>query len=228
MYKGKLSTTVFIIILLFTFQNNFSQETCKVLTDNLVGTYEGKCKKGLAHGKGKAVGTDSYEGVFSKGFPSGNGTYTWANGDIYIGKWKKGKRQGEGVLKYKINGKDTIMAGLWEDNRYLGPKPIPPKVTEARSIDRYTIKKYGNEINRVLISFQQNGVRNPHITNLLLTTSCGIETSLGYMIGFRDFEFPIKIKLSYKTKNKLLTSEYNVSFEFEIFERGDWRVEINN
>lgn len=228
MYKGKLSTTVFIIILLFTFQNNFSQETCKVLTDNLVGTYEGKCKKGLAHGKGKAVGTDSYEGVFSKGFPSGNGTYTWANGDIYIGKWKKGKRQGEGVLKYKINGKDTIMAGLWEDNRYLGPKPIPPKVTEARSIDRYTIKKYGNEINRVLISFQQNGVRNPHITNLLLTTSCGIETSLGYMIGFRDFEFPIKIKLSYKTKNKLLTSEYNVSFEFEIFEPGDWRVEINN
>ncbi len=228
MYKGKIITTIFLFIFIFLSQSLYSQQTCKVLAEELSGTYKGKCKKGLAHGKGEAVGTDSYKGTFSKGLPNGKGTYTWSNGETYSGEWKKGKRNGVGVLKYKINEKDTIMDGLWENDKYLGPKPIPPKIIVKKSIDRYTIKKYGDDKNRVLLSFKQNGMRNPNITNFLMTSSEGIQTSVGHMIGYEKIKFPINIKISYRTKNKLLTSEYDVLFEFEIYEPGDWRVEIHN
>lgn len=224
MYKRKLISVFILIFLFFSGQNLFSQETCKVLKEALAGTYEGKCKKGFAHGKGKAVGTDSYEGTFFKGLPHGKGTYRWANGDVYTGEWKRGNREGTGVF----NSKTDVMDGLWENDKYMGPKPKAPKVTNVRNIDRYTIKKYGDEKTRVLISFIQNGVRNPNVTGLLMTSSGGSETSMGYLVGYENIEFPIQIKLSYKTKNKLLTAEYDVMFEFEIFEPGDWRVVISN
>lgn len=59
----------------------YSQEKCKVLSPAISDTYEGKCKGGFANGKGIAVGTDRYDGQFSKGLPHGVGTYSWANGN---------------------------------------------------------------------------------------------------------------------------------------------------
>ena len=35
--------------------------------ETLKGTYTGECKKGKANGRGKAVGTDTYEGFFKTG-----------------------------------------------------------------------------------------------------------------------------------------------------------------
>ena len=58
-----------------------AQENCLVLKPEISGKYTGKCKNGLANGKGKSVGQDTYIGQFSKGWPQGSGTYTWANGD---------------------------------------------------------------------------------------------------------------------------------------------------
>ena len=228
MNKFRIITTILFLNLLFLSQFVYSQKECKVLVEDLVGTYDGRCKKGLAHGKGEAIGTDRYKGAFSKGFPKGKGTYTWANGDVYTGQWKKGKRDGEGKFTFTINEKDTVLDGLWRNDKYLGPKPLPPKIIMKRSVDRYSIKKIGNDKNRVLISFKQNGMRNPNISGLLITSSGGIETSVGYLTGYEKINFPINIKLRYKTKNKLLTSEYDVEFEFVISEPGDWIVEIHN
>ena len=69
---------------------------CEVKLDEIKGTYEGGCKKGKAEGSGKAVGTDTYEGEFKKGLPHGEGTYTWANGNVFRGLFKKGKKEGKG------------------------------------------------------------------------------------------------------------------------------------
>jgi len=44
-----------------------AQNRCKVLKKEISSEYHGKCKKGLAHGKGKADGIDSYYGHFTKG-----------------------------------------------------------------------------------------------------------------------------------------------------------------
>ena len=77
-----------------------AQDQCKVLVPELEGTYIGKCRKGLAHGNGKAVGVDSYEGKFSKGLPNGTGKYTWADGRIFEGEWSKGELDGKGIMTY--------------------------------------------------------------------------------------------------------------------------------
>ena len=117
-----------------------AQESCKVLIPEIDSIYIGKCKKGLAHGKGDAFGVDSYSGRFSKGLPNGKGTYTWADGSIYTGGWMDGKLHGEGTLILKFGEKDSIVDGLWENDKYMGPKPIAPRIITKVGVDRFSIK----------------------------------------------------------------------------------------
>ena len=220
------------LLMLFGMWENGSvltaQENCRVLKPEINGTYTGKCKKGLADGKGVSLGTDKYDGQFKEGFPSGKGTYTWANGDVYAGEWKNGLRSGEGDYTYKIAEKDTTISGLWENDKYIGPKPKDPEVLSKTSIDRYNIYKQGDIKDRVLIEFLQNGTRNVGISNLLISSDRGTETNLGYLVGYENIVFPVTIRLSYTTYNKLGTQQIHAIFEFKIYERGDWRVEIHN
>ena len=58
--KGLLT----IIILLLIFGLKTFAQPCKVIPDSLQGSYSGKCKDGLAHGKGIARGVDFYKGEF--------------------------------------------------------------------------------------------------------------------------------------------------------------------
>lgn len=217
------------IFLCLSYAHNIrAQESCKVLIPEIDSIYTGKCKKGLAHGKGHAIGVDSYKGKFSKGLPSGKGTYIWANGDKYEGNWANGMRNGEGTLSLKLADKDSIIEGIFDDNKYLGPKPKPPRIITKTSIDRYTIKQTGGIKNRVLIDFLQNGARNTGIINLIITSSKGVETSVGHSIGYEFIEFPVTIRVNYETLNKLKSELYQAIFEFEITEPGDYIVEIHN
>jgi hypothetical protein len=205
-----------------------AQENCLVLKPEISGKYAGKCKNGLANGKGKAVGQDTYIGKFSKGFPHGLGTYTWANGDIYVGEWVEGLRQGEGTYSYKVNGKDTTVTGIWESDHYKGPLPPKPLVINKVSIERYSIMRSGGIRDRVLINFYQDGSRNLGIENLLMFASSGYNTTLGQSVGFDEIIFPVTIKISYSTWNKTHSTQFYASFEFEIYERGDWVVDLHN
>ena len=205
-----------------------AQQNCIVLKPAIAGKYEGKCKDGMANGKGKAVGTDTYVGQFSKGLPHGTGTYTWANGDTYVGDWVQGLRQGEGTYKFKSNGKDSTLTGLWDNDQYTGPLPPKPKVLNSVSIERYSITKSGGIKNRVLVNFYQDGVRNKGIDNLLMYTTSGTNTSLGESIGYENITFPVTIKINYYTWNKTHAAQFYASFEFEIFEPGDWVVDLHN
>lgn len=219
---------LFLSFIVFTLMQLSAQTDCKVLNLNIDSIYIGKCKKGLAHGKGIAFGIDSYEGRFSQGFPNGRGTYIWANGDNYTGSWMKGKQHGEGTLLLKLDGRDSIIDGLWENDKYMGPKPIAPRIITKVGVDRFSIKPTGGIKDRVLIDILQNGTRNTGVSNFLISTSKGVETSLGYSVGYDFIEFPVKIKVNYMTFNKLKSEQYQVIFEFEISEPGDWMVEIHN
>jgi len=222
------------ILFIFTLSTQISaQKNCKVLDSNIDSIYTGKCKRGLAHGKGIAIGIDTYKGKFSKGLPNGRGSYFWANGDIYKGVWKNGMRNGEGTLSLSIYRNDSIVSdsiisGLWENNKYIGPKPIPPKVSIKTSVDRYSFKMIDASKTRVLIKFLQNGSRNDNLFNFMMSSTSGVETKLGTLIGYEFIEFPVKIKVNYETLNKFRSAIYQVIFEFEITEPGDWRVEIHN
>ena len=107
-----------------------SDDNCKLLLSNLSGNFEGDCKNGVAHGSGKAVGIDAYEGDFKKGLPDGKGTYSWQNGDIYVGEWKKGLQNGEGKFKTSIDDADTVYIGMWKANDFVGIRPLKPRVIQ--------------------------------------------------------------------------------------------------
>ena len=88
-----LKSSFIFAMLFFICPYLFSQD-CIVEKDSLKGTYTGDCKKGKASGHGKAIGADTYEGEFNSGWPDGEGTYTWSNGNIYKGSLKKGLKNG--------------------------------------------------------------------------------------------------------------------------------------
>ncbi|MEW5845818.1 MAG: hypothetical protein AB1777_06065 [Bacteroidota bacterium] len=210
-------------------QNLFSQESnCKVLLPEISETYNGKCKKGLAHGKGIAHGTDTYEGKFKDGLPHGFGTYTWANGDRYEGYFFKGKKHGKGTFKGKINGKDSTITGIWKEGAF-DHKIIPPKyqIINARNVQRYTFTKTGSG-NRLLFAFIQNGTPNNYISNLQIVCDTGTPFKLGEKYGFENILYPVTCKINYQTPNALRTVWYDVTFEFTINESGEWTINLFN
>ncbi|MEM6842345.1 MAG: hypothetical protein AAF944_11260 [Bacteroidota bacterium] len=93
---------------------------CRVMLDDIAGSYEGDCHREKAHGFGKAIGKDTYEGEFKKGYPEGKGVYTWINGDYYEGTFVKGRREGEGKMVYASVNADSVLTGYWEDDQFLG------------------------------------------------------------------------------------------------------------
>lgn len=131
----------------------FSQD-CSVEKESLKGTYTGDCKNGKASGKGKAVGTDTYEGEFKSGLPDGQGTYVWANGNSYTGKFAKGTRDGKGVMVYKrTNVADSVIDGYFKKDDYVGKFEKPYLVYfKSKSVTDVDIELKKNTFKQ--ISFQ--------------------------------------------------------------------------
>lgn len=225
----KLPNTILALLLLFSVPFLLrAQNDCKVLMHEIDSIYTGKCKKGLANGKGIAQGKDAYEGRFKKGWPDGGGTYSWSSGEVYKGNFIEGIKDGEGVYTFTINGQDTVLSGLWKNDIYIGPIPEKPKVHQQVSVDRYNFKKLSNVQNRVLIDFYQNGGRNARITDLLIAGDSGYESTLGHSKGYIDMNFPFTMLIKYTTPNKLQTRTVYCIFELTIYEAGDWRVDLFN
>ncbi|MGZ2369412.1 hypothetical protein ACXR6G_06470 [Ancylomarina sp. YFZ004] len=206
---------------------SIAQDTEKVLVPNISKSYEGKCKKGLAHGNGEAKGIDTYSGQFKKGLPQGNGTYVWQNGDYYIGQWHKGQRSGEGEFHTKIIDRDTVYAGLWKRDKYIGQKTILPTITYKSSVDRYRFKRIGDG-NLISIQFKQNGTTNTSITSLTVDGDSGTEVQKGNCFCFENFVLPFKCSIRYNTPSKLKQISYEARFEFEITQMGNWELILHN
>lgn len=215
-----------LFLLLFAFTTVYAQEnTCKVVIAEISGSYTGQCKDGLAHGKGKATGVDSYEGRFLNGVPSGKGTYKWADGTRYEGLWKNGLRDGRGKMAYG----DSVVTGYWKDDKYIGRKIVPSySVTRSMSVTRYVIRKADNTGNGVRIRILRAGSDMPGISGLSIFTTSGDEYRTGAVYGIQNAQFPIEVKVSYRAWNTLGTAQFNVIFEFTINEPGLWDVNITN
>lgn len=226
------------LILLFTFISIpiliFSQKECKVLLPAISKSYDGKCKKGLAHGKGMATGIDTYTGRFHKGLPDGNGTYTWSSGAEYTGEWKSGKREGTGIYKFKYNGKDSIQEGIWKNDNFEGPMLPPPRILESQNVEQYRIQKIGDNEesigveNKVTVELYMNGIINSSVENLSVVSSTGLSYNRGDAIVYNNIVFPVTVKVTYLTWNKVHTYQYNVVFEVEIYEPGSWLIRLTN
>jgi hypothetical protein len=116
-----MKNTYFALVLFILSSTAGKCQDCQVFVDSLIGTYTGDCKSGKANGIGLAKGTHSFKGDFKKGWPDGYGTYTWSNGNYYIGEFKTGKKEGKGDLFLKKeNGEDSILTGFWQNDVYIG------------------------------------------------------------------------------------------------------------
>ncbi len=195
---------------------------CQVLVPALQGDYEGGCKNGLAQGQGMARGQNSYTGSFKKGYPHGEGTYTWANGDVYKGEFVLGKREGDGRFTHM----DSTIEGIWKNDVYDGPKPLKPKVLYQYNVYNTTFLRTG-EGNKLTISFWQNHMVNK-ILSLDIANSSGNMVQSGNYTNFYNIAFPFTCKITYDSWNSLKTVLNNCVLEFEIKQPGDWDLKIVN
>ena len=202
---------------------------CKVLVTRLEGTYKGSCKKGFAHGKGKAIGTDQYEGKFRNGFPNGSGTYTYSDGAVYDGEWKKGKREGYGKYVFKENEKDSVQEGLWENDIFtFKTKPVANyKVTSKRNIDRYRFIEIGNTINKIQVKVLRSGITAP-VSDILLHGDSGSVVKNGGFVGFDNVTYPFIGKIQYTIPSKLNAQMLSVAFTFLVNKPGQWEIQLNH
>jgi hypothetical protein len=223
-----MKTQLILTLLILPLCLVHSQENgeCKVLVPALDGIYSGDCREGLAHGKGIASGTDAYTGSFKNGLPNGKGTYTWATGDYYKGDWKLGKREGIGVFTARINGKDSLMSGIWENDVFIGSKPSPPKIILKYNVISTSFMRLGDG-NKISISFYQNGIKN-NLVSLSMVTNSGSEVKTGDITNYFDIHFPFHCKINYQSWNGLRTQLFDCVLEFEITQPGSWDLRVGN
>ncbi len=227
-----LKTSVFALIGLFGIITIplYSQDdnTCKVLKKELMGEYTGKCKKGLANGKGHAKGAEEYEGNFKNGYPHGFGVYHYADSSVYEGNFSEGLRDGSGVLTVKINGNDSITDAIWKDDAFVKLKPVRPyEIKTQRNISRYTIMKNSDSGEKVTISISRGGllVNPPDVT---LMGSSGNMINSGSYLGFDNPTFPFTCLIKYTMSNQMSNATYYVEFEFILKEPGTWDVKLSH
>ena len=198
-----------------------SQNDCKVLLPSISSLYEGSCKKGLADGEGEAYGIDHYKGEFRKGFPDGDGTYIWKTGEMYSGEWKKGFREGKGEYTYKYMGKDTVISGIWKEDKYIGEKAIVPYVIEYKnSISRVTCVRIGS---RPYVKYKFS---RGTVYSLLMQGSSGTESNTESFCGHDQVSFPFKGKITFTAPQAFMGASMMCELRFIINEPGSWEITV--
>lgn len=223
----KRNALLIIILASFLFTDVvFAQSGCKVLLPAISASYIGECKRGLADGTGHATGEDFYKGEFVKGLPEGKGTYIWKNGGTYDGEWKKGLRDGYGIYSHKYQSRDSILEGVWKEDKYLGKRALAPYVIEYRNgIGRVSCMRSGDRP-YVKYVFSRNGGESNNISGLLLQGSSGSENQLPAFTGFENVRFPFHGDVKFFAPNNFYSAILTCELRLTINNPGAWIVTI--
>lgn len=224
------STKLIVLIITLSIYCGYvsGQGDCQVLIPSLAGNYSGDCKAGLADGLGEAVGEDYYKGEFSKGFPNGDGIYLWKNGATYTGEWKKGKRHGDGRYEIKTEEGDSVLAGQWRNDKFVGAKSPPPYVVEYRTgVGRISFMKIGDRP-YIKYKFSRSGAdAYSLVSNLLLQSSSGSEKLANDFTGYENVTYPFKGRMTFNVPNDFYTATITCEVRLTINEPGAWLVTIS-
>jgi hypothetical protein len=196
----------------------------KVLDINLNQKYEGKCKRGLAHGKGKAWGEkDYYEGKFKKGLPHGYGIYKWGNGNVYEGNFVRGKMDGKGeLISILPSGEKKIQKGYFRKGKYIGKYIKPYKVILKQGIRKVQFRENGiGDLNEVRIMAYADGRL---IDGDLIITDMNntMVENTGEGSVLTNIQFPLKkVEVTFKH------SVFSYRLIFNIYKKGNWEIIIS-
>ena len=199
-----------------------------VLKKELVGSYVGEIKKGLAQGKGTAIGQDSYTGDFKKGLPDGEGEYTDSKGNVYRGAFRSGLKEGKGILTLKTMNVDSVIIGYWDSDRYIGAERIIPyEISNKTGAVEPRIYSAGAG-NKVELDIY-DPVNSTLITNgtIIYTGQATNRTTFGRNY-YEDVVFPIEFDIRYNSHNKLGTTTVANSVHIKISKPGNWIITLKN
>ncbi len=201
---------------------NNALQNCKVKLEAINKKYEGDCKKGYAHGFGKAWGaSDFYEGNFRKGLPHGEGSYTWGNGNIYVGNFSKGLMDGQGVLTLiGASGKEDVKKGFFKKGEYIGIYEKPYKVISQTGIRTIKFRENNIQQNEVRITVYKDGqIITPSIS-ITDINNTPVENRNGTVLT--NVVFPLKrVDLSFSVDS------FTYKVIFEIYKKNDWEVTLS-
>ncbi len=197
--------------------------------ESINGSYSGGCKKGLAHGNGRAEGLDSYEGGFKKGLPQGEGVYEWRSGKKFEGSFDKGLMHGKGVLTIPGFATDSLLTGYWRQDVYIGLEVIADVgIVSRRNVDRIQVNKYPGQEAQIRFRFLKMGVKNGEMTDLTVTAPSGLQQFSSGEVIIDNPEFPFNTIITYKTPNKFNTSILDVRVQLDVNFRGIWVITLYN
>lgn len=218
---------VFFLIINFSDNNSFAQESCKVLKAGIDSSYLGACKKDLAHGVGEAWGYDHYYGEFKRGLPHGKGVYEYKDGSVYKGSLSKGLRHGNGDYLTTIGKVDTCLSGIWLKDRYVGQKPDDQGYSVIRkvNVERYRIIRVGDG-NKITVKLMMTTTANPGISAYEITGNTGNEFTYTGHKGYENIQFPFEMRVRFQKSNKMNTGRLDVLLDINFAQPGEWRIEL--
>jgi hypothetical protein len=223
---------LFVFLFITTQFINAQTDSCKVLLDKIIGKYTGECLNGLADGKGKSIGEDTYIGTFKDGLPDGKGKYIFKNGDVFTGDWLKGQKNGKGKFEVSINGKKNTINGYWKEDEYVGVSEpgVPYRVTNSSGLLDYKVEKnkpVNDFENDNQITFSIKSAFTDFLpSDLKIDKSSGQITQIGKKFVVTQYLCPIHCEISYSIK--VGGSRKQCRFIIDVLEKGKFTVNLSN
>ena len=103
--------------------NGLAHGKGKIFNKNNQLKFIGNFTKGKCNGKGikyNEKGDKIYEGNYINDIVDGQGIYYFNNGDYYVGEFKRGIKQGKGII-YSPKNNNKKLEGYFENDKYIGP-----------------------------------------------------------------------------------------------------------
>jgi hypothetical protein len=225
--KNLTLTTLFLAL---TLSISAQTDSCQVLMKQIAGEYTGQCINGLASGKGKSIGEDTYIGFFKDGLPHGKGKYIYKNGDVFRGYWQKGNKDGKGKFEYTLNGEKHTLLGYWENGEYIGVTEtnIAYRVTSSSGIMDYKVEKnkLATKLDKEIILSIKSAFTDFAPKDLKIDTSSGQVSHTGKKYKITQYFCPFHCDVSYTIK--IAESRKHCRFVIEILEEGKYTITLNN
>lgn len=207
--------------------------SCKVIMQEIAGTYTGDCKNGLANGNGKSNGLHHYTGSFKKGMPDGAGIYYYSDSVYYDGSFQEGIKEGKGEMHYVKKGMpDSVITGYWSGGEYRGKKYSTYTFASTEQFDQMEItpsKASGNTVTIEIgtTSGSPNGTPGSGI-NYILTLS-NINSPTGSILKTRSkYESAFKSYITLEMVGfpcKLFgTLSDDQTFSLDLYKAADWKI----
>ena len=226
-----MKNLILLIFCLALLQSISAQsDSCRVLTGEIAGKYTGPCKDGLANGKGKSVGEDTYTGSFLNGLPHGKGKYTFQNGDEFKGYWENGKKSGKGSYKYSQNGKKHSLTGYWKNDVYAGATDpdLTYRVGQSTGIPVFKVEeKIIEDVRDSKIVFSIQRAYSDFLPqDLKIEKSSGQISYLGRKLMISQFSLPLHCEISYSIK--VGQTPLQCRFILDILQKGEYTVTLDH